>query len=339
VQPAQPAPQYAAPTYAKPRQPMPKLDVTAGLLLFAAVVVAMIGSFQNAYKIVYQDGGFFYTSTNWLYQTGQSGDVQSTRVLVSGFLLAIASAVALVAGVLLVTGLGRQSATVRGFACVAAGLLFGVTTMNVLNPLDNMRLSEGQPSLRSWSLGSGFWLTVVATVVALGSLVISVLSLRKPRPAFGWNPGTAQPQYAYAQAVYAAPQAYGYQQQQWGVQPQPPQSAQYQVQPQYQAAAVPQQPRPASQPPPTIPEQPAVLPADSMPTMRTAVLQPAPAPPLADTVPTAVTTRPQTDAVPPDTTPPPTLPEPAAEQLTHVAPIQVDRLPSPAEIRADASDS
>jgi hypothetical protein len=363
---------YYAPAYPKPpRERMSPLDIAAGLLLIGAVAVGMIGSFLTAYKIVYVQGGgpdFVVRSTNWFYEAGETGMHQSTRLMMSGFALVAASAVAALAGLLLLIGMGRRAKPVRGLGAVGAGLLLGVCLSNLLSDWDAKRLSDGNDNLKSWSAGPGFWLTLVSLILAAVGLVISVLSLRTPRPA---GPSV----YGQGYAVLQQPAQYA--PQGWAAQPtpQPRPSPPQQQPPQYQAP----QPQMTAQhptgPPPTIPEQLAAAPqaapllpqtADPTQTMTVRTLSPTagpsptdavpaqadaipPAQNLDDSMPTmAVRTqwpeseagaglrdqqsRPQTDAVPTDS-------ESPADQQTHVTRIPVEALPSPAEIREQASDS
>ncbi|MEV6768688.1 hypothetical protein AB0N05_08625 [Nocardia sp. NPDC051030] len=78
---------------------------------------------------------------------------------------------AVLAGVLLLAGLGGRSRVVKAIGSLAAGTIFGVT-LTVVFITASTTLAESE--LSQSSLGAGFWILLIATGVGLAALVLGL---------------------------------------------------------------------------------------------------------------------------------------------------------------------
>jgi hypothetical protein len=238
-------------------------DVTSGLLLIAGGLLAAVGGFLPGFKAVYDGatGGataFTSTVTNWTYKSGTPGHMV-TRVAISGVPLGVASALALVVGLLLLVGLGRRSNPVRAIATAGSAFLFATAVLAALNYVDALRFSK--PDATTGKFEPGFWLITAATVASLVATVLALMSPRPAAPSAGWNgmaPQQAPYPYAnpaphqYVAPTYAPAPPAQYPQQQWASQGS---GAYYPPQPQTAPMPPPQpQTAPLPPPPPTLPD-------------------------------------------------------------------------------------
>ncbi|MEU1184301.1 hypothetical protein ABZ464_43160 [Streptomyces sp. NPDC005820] len=238
TQPTQPGPPVPPPVpYGRP--PGPPADpgaasdrVSGGLLLLGAVL-AVIGSFTtlSTSRQTFSsssDGTVFRTVAKaWSYTTSYPGEDTESVTQFDGVPLLIGSLLAIAAAVLLFTGSGGRQPSARVLGVTGAALLFGTTLTVAIAAIGD---TQWDTDSRSTTFGPGFYLLVVACLLALAATVLTVLNSRRPAVAAVPAP------YPQPWPTGPVPQAYP------PFQPQPYQPVQQQPYPPVQPPQPPLQP-------------------------------------------------------------------------------------------------
>ncbi|MFE7766109.1 hypothetical protein [Streptomyces sp. NPDC057438] len=181
-------------------------DRAAGALLILGALLAVGGSFATLDKSVQylgdeKKGQPVYESVAkaWSYSNSGVTDAPASVTQFSGVPLLLGGLLAVVAGVLLLTGRGRRFPPAPALGIAGGVLLFG-TTLTVLTDAFNDTQWDGDG--RTTTFGAGFHLLTVALLLALGATVTSVLALRGPAAAL---PGPAHTPYPAQQAAQTPP--------------------------------------------------------------------------------------------------------------------------------------
>ncbi|WP_086749133.1 hypothetical protein, partial [Streptomyces scabiei] len=224
-----------------PGDPAAASDRASGALLILGALLAIGGSFATLDKSVQYLGDeekgepvYENVAKAWSYSSWEVGGETTEVTQFSGVPLLLGGLLAIAAAVLLLTGRSRRLPLGPALGVAGAVLLLG-TTLTVLTDAFNDTQWDGDG--RTTTFGPGFYLLTIASLLALGATVTTVLVGRRPAGAFPAPSGfqAAQP-----------PQV-----------PQPPQPAQpWPAAPGAPAA----QPYPSA--PPPAPHQPPQPPAD-----------------------------------------------------------------------------
>lgn len=225
---------------APPEDPAAASDRASGALLILGALLAISGSFATLDKSVQYLGEgekgepvYENVAKAWSYSSWEVGGKATEVTQFSGVPLLLGGLLAVVAAVLLLTGRSRRLALGPALGVAGAVLLLGTTLTVLTDAFNDTQWDEGG---RTTTFGPGFYLLTVASLLALGATVTTVLAGRRPAGAF---PAPAPSGFQTAQP----PQA-----------PQPPQP--WPAAPGAPAA----QPYPSA--PPAAPHQPPRPPAD-----------------------------------------------------------------------------
>ncbi|WP_371578615.1 hypothetical protein [Streptomyces sp. NBC_01314] len=183
---------------APPGDPAAASDRVSGTLLLLGALLAVGGSFTTLDKSVqYLSEGdkkqsvYENVAKAWSYSSWEVGGKATEVTQFSGVPLLLGGLLAVVAAVLLLTGRRLPLGPALGVA--SAVLLLG-TTLTVLTDAVNDTQWDGDG--RTTTFGPGFYLLTVASLLALGATVTTVLATRRPTGAF---PGPARPAFPAAQ--------------------------------------------------------------------------------------------------------------------------------------------
>lgn len=196
-------------------------DLVAGGLLVVAAGLAIGGSFAALDRAVQQIGGGgagreltqIQTTSPWHYQVVASGadGAPARDVLDTGQYFGIAlvggGLLALLFGLLLVTGQARLRPAIRPAAATAGALLVGATLATVMVVLGDQQFDTvPAQAVRVTTAQPGFWLAAAAGAVALVSvpLLLARLSGRLPTGSGATTTGDADTP-AYGLSVIALP--------------------------------------------------------------------------------------------------------------------------------------
>lgn len=212
-----------------PRRRGPKIpgrDIAAGIALIVAAGLTAGGSFPNLDHAVDhevnngQPGAVdnIVDTGAWYFHGDTPGHPEFSYHLLQffGVGLAVGGLLALVAGVLLVFGLGRRLSRLSTWGAVAAAALFGAVITTLMSVVDDIQADNYAPGGSQFVAGShvttpelGFWLLLGAGVVAIVAVVLLLTKSQRtepPTPRYGTPLPAFQP---------GAPQAPGYPPQQY----------------------------------------------------------------------------------------------------------------------------
>jgi hypothetical protein len=181
---AQPAPQpgWPAPPAHPPADPA-VLERLSGAVLILGALLAIGGSFATLDKSVEaipgSKSGVVYTTVAkaWSYTSTNVGQPSHTVTQLYGIPLLIGGLLAIATAVLLLAGVSRRLPPTRILGVAGAVLLFGTTLTVATTALND---TQWDTDSRSTTLGPGFYLITLACLLALGATALTLLSTQRP---------------------------------------------------------------------------------------------------------------------------------------------------------------
>ncbi|WP_319054737.1 hypothetical protein [Streptomyces europaeiscabiei] len=173
---------------APPEDPAAASDRASGALLILGALLAIGGSFATLDKSVQYLGEgekgepvYENVAKAWSYSSWEVGGKATEVTQFSGVPLLLGGLLAVVAAVLLLTGRSRRLALGPALGVAGAVLLLGTTLTVLTDAFNDTQWDEGG---RTTTFGPGFYLLTVASLLALGATVTTVLAGRRPAGAF-----------------------------------------------------------------------------------------------------------------------------------------------------------
>jgi hypothetical protein len=206
IPPVQPAPRQRRATA------LPRGDLAAGIALVAAAGLAVGGSFPNLDRATEQEltdsgapGNVISTTVTspWYYRQEIHGSTPFSFHLTQffGVGISLGALLAVLCGVLLLIGIGRTSAGLRGWGLASATLLFGALLTTGMSVVDDLQADSAETTAaRTTTFGLGFWLLLGAAVVTLVAAALLLPARRAQRvepdtPRYGIPAPAPRPGY------------------------------------------------------------------------------------------------------------------------------------------------